>query len=224
MLNSFLAWAQRVQRRRGSNITEAAVTEGASSANPSVRLDIDTLTAVGRITCWENGDYYAEVIDVKTEQTVYSYPSHDPRTDTASRSVTQRLSTGGIMRDGKEVWRQRVEALARSGLDVRTFAAQAGLNYHSLKNWRYLLNREARETGEATTTLAPIASRAVRRSAARTATVSPLSFIELPRKGGPGGNSERVEICLPSGARVFLPPQCDTQVLASVLDALRAAT
>ena len=123
------------------------------------------------------------------------------------------------MRDGKEVWRQRVEALARSGLDVRTFAAQAGVNYHSLKNWRYLIHREAREKGAAAASLAPVALRA-----AKAPTLSPLSFIELPRKGGPGGNSERVEICLPSGARVFLPPQCDAQVLASVLDALRAAT
>ena len=42
------------------------------SDNPSARLDIDMPTTVARITCWQSGDYDAEVIDLETERTLYS--------------------------------------------------------------------------------------------------------------------------------------------------------
>ncbi len=71
MLNFFLEWALQMQADKVSKIVEARVTEGLSSDNPSARLDIDTPTSVARITCWESGDYYAEVIDLKTERTLH---------------------------------------------------------------------------------------------------------------------------------------------------------
>jgi len=35
-------------------------------------LDVDTPTAVGRITVWESGDYDAEAIDLQTERSLYT--------------------------------------------------------------------------------------------------------------------------------------------------------
>lgn len=72
MLSSFLEWARQVQANQGSRSVEARVTEGLSSDNPSARLDIDTPRTVARITCWESGDYEAEIIDLETERTIYS--------------------------------------------------------------------------------------------------------------------------------------------------------
>lgn len=72
MLSSFLAWARQVQANRGLKKIEVLLTEGPKSDNPSARLDIDTPTSVARITCWESGDYDAEVIDIETERTIYS--------------------------------------------------------------------------------------------------------------------------------------------------------
>lgn len=51
---------------------EAKVTESEPSDNRSARLDIYTPGTVARITCWESGDYYAEAIDLKTGQSIFS--------------------------------------------------------------------------------------------------------------------------------------------------------
>jgi hypothetical protein len=72
MLNLFLEWARQIQANHGLESVEAHVVEGAACDNPSARLDIDTPTLVARITCWESGDYDAEVLDIETEQTIYS--------------------------------------------------------------------------------------------------------------------------------------------------------
>lgn len=72
MLHSFTDWANQVPERFiGSNV-DVWVTEGEKSENPSARLDIDTPTAVARITYWESGDYDAEIIDLESEHTVFS--------------------------------------------------------------------------------------------------------------------------------------------------------
>lgn len=38
----------------------------------SARVDADAPSAMGRVTCWESGDYYAEVLDIETSSTIYS--------------------------------------------------------------------------------------------------------------------------------------------------------
>jgi hypothetical protein len=72
MLGSFLDWAHQIQASENPMVIDARVTEGANSSNRSARLDIDTDTKVARITCWESGDYDAEVLDLGTERTLYS--------------------------------------------------------------------------------------------------------------------------------------------------------
>lgn len=71
MLMSFVEWAKRAQISQAEGV-EMQLTESVASDNPSARLDIDTPTSVARITCWETGDYDAEVIDLDTERTLYS--------------------------------------------------------------------------------------------------------------------------------------------------------
>ena len=72
MLSSFLEWARQVVAGQGANGVEAHVTDGIASDNSSARLDIDTPTSVARVTCWESGDYDAEIIDLETERTLLS--------------------------------------------------------------------------------------------------------------------------------------------------------
>ncbi|WP_307590745.1 immunity protein TriTu family protein [Variovorax boronicumulans] len=74
MLDRFIGWAHAVQaaQTRAHENVEARLTESEPSANPSARLDVDTPTAVGRITCWDSGDYDAEAIDLQTERSLYT--------------------------------------------------------------------------------------------------------------------------------------------------------
>ncbi|WP_146749302.1 hypothetical protein [Paracidovorax anthurii] len=76
MLKIFVDWARRVTAQSLGEGIEAQVTESAMSENRSARLDIDTRTTVARITCWESGNYHAEVIDMKSERTIFSAQGH----------------------------------------------------------------------------------------------------------------------------------------------------
>ena len=72
MLNKFVDWANEIASRSAEKGFVAQVTESEMSDNPSARLDIDTPTKIARITCWESGDYDAEVIRIETERTIFS--------------------------------------------------------------------------------------------------------------------------------------------------------
>lgn len=63
MLQQFLAWAK--------SIPNAQVTTAAPSANLSARIDVDSPSASGRVTCWETGDYHAEVLDAESGRPIY---------------------------------------------------------------------------------------------------------------------------------------------------------
>lgn len=68
MLQLFLAWAQ--------SIPNAQVTVAEPSTTPSARVDLDSPEAVGRVTCWEAGDFHAEVLDAVSGETIYSHHGH----------------------------------------------------------------------------------------------------------------------------------------------------
>jgi hypothetical protein len=72
MLNNFVEWAKKIADTSHGSDIEACVTVNELSGNSAARLDIDTPTAVARITCWESGDYYAEALDLETEKTIFS--------------------------------------------------------------------------------------------------------------------------------------------------------
>jgi hypothetical protein len=73
MLNDFVRWAHFITTNRTGPIVQAKVTVSPESSNKSARLDIDTSDAIARITCWENGYYIAEIIDIETEKQTYVY-------------------------------------------------------------------------------------------------------------------------------------------------------
>ncbi|WP_296782137.1 hypothetical protein [Variovorax sp.] len=74
MLNRFIGWAHSVETAQAKlhRDIEMQLTESDPCDNRSARLDVDTPTAVGRITCWESGDYDAEAIDLQTERSLYT--------------------------------------------------------------------------------------------------------------------------------------------------------
>jgi len=64
VLQQFLVWAK--------SIPGAQVTAAVPSDNPSARVDVDSLNVCGRVTCWETGDYHAEVLDGESGRPIYS--------------------------------------------------------------------------------------------------------------------------------------------------------
>ncbi len=99
MLSFFLDWAKHIGEIQTSLGVEATVTEGRPSDNSSARLDIDTPTAVARITCWRSGEFHAEVIDLETEQ--------------------MRFSSQGVLRGELPIELQVAPFLAAIGIDSK---------------------------------------------------------------------------------------------------------
>ena len=71
MLNKFIEWANKFAAESSERGVVAKITESEMSDNPSARLDIDTPTKVARITFWESGDYFAEILNNKTGQSMF---------------------------------------------------------------------------------------------------------------------------------------------------------
>lgn len=62
MLNTFFYWAQETIASLPAGI-EARLTPGVESGNTAARVDFDTASHVGRITCWDSGHFYAEILE-----------------------------------------------------------------------------------------------------------------------------------------------------------------
>ena len=59
-----------------------------------------------------------------------------------------------VKSEGAEIWRRRVEGLAASGKSCREYAAELGVNPHTLAGWRWKL-RGSPATATATTASRP---------------------------------------------------------------------
>src|SRR5688572_9261850 len=46
--------------------------------NPSITLDVDSGSHLGRITVWESGEWFMEVLSIQTEKTVVSSYGEEP--------------------------------------------------------------------------------------------------------------------------------------------------
>lgn len=73
MLNEFISWGESVSKSKLPDAVTIYLTIGEPSPNRSARLDIDTPTAVARITCWDSGEYNAEALSVESEEVIYSF-------------------------------------------------------------------------------------------------------------------------------------------------------
>lgn len=67
MLSRFHAWATALLAGLPQGVA-AGLNVCPPSANPAIRLELDTPTALASLVCWESGNYAAEVLDVRTEQ------------------------------------------------------------------------------------------------------------------------------------------------------------
>ena len=65
MLNTFYSWAQDTIASLPAGI-DARLTPGLASGNTAARIDFDTPARLGRITCWDSGNFYAEILDTES--------------------------------------------------------------------------------------------------------------------------------------------------------------
>jgi len=99
-----------------------------------------------------------------------------------------------------------VERWRDSGLGVRQFAEQAGLSADRLRHWSWRLSKaRASLPVEAPQT---------------SSTPTPLSFVEVTSPAAPVSKSdlaEHLQIVVPSGVRIVVPPRFDEGTLRRVL-------
>ncbi|GAA4345877.1 hypothetical protein GCM10023165_30310 [Variovorax defluvii] len=72
MLDTFIAWAQRIQAQTAGPSLKIQLTENDEPENRSARLNFDAPFAIARITFWNSGDYDAEVSARETGRVTYS--------------------------------------------------------------------------------------------------------------------------------------------------------
>ena len=119
-------------------------------------------------------------------------------------------------RESRDTWAKRIERWKDSGLTAKEFAAELGINAHSLTWWKWRLS--------STTEHAPQASRIVRRtqkteSKTSPATATPLTFVEMPAAAA---SPEPLELVLPSSIRIRVPAAFDARSLGRLLEVLDA--
>jgi hypothetical protein len=115
-------------------------------------------------------------------------------------------------RESRETWAKRVGRWTDSGLTAKEYAAEIGVNGHSLSWWKWRLSSTCsaipRERGQR--------PRRAKRAAPKA--VSPLMFVELPAAAA----VEPFEVVLPSSLRVRVPAGFDATALRRLLDVLVA--
>ena len=112
-------------------------------------------------------------------------------------------------RESREIWAKRVERWRDSGLSVKEFARELGVNHNTLAGWRYRLGVE--ELARATSTHAGESST---RGGARPDETKAIEFVELVR--APAAE-QRFEIVAASGWTVRVPAQFDGEELRRLL-------
>ena len=107
-----------------------------------------------------------------------------------------------MARATRDIWARRVDEWTGSGLTARDFSNRAGVNPNTLAHWKWKLGSES--TGPR----GPVATG--------------IGFVELSPGAGvsPAQESERFEIVLPGGVRVFVPAGFDCAALRSLLATL----
>ncbi len=103
-------------------------------------------------------------------------------------------------------WQKRIERWRDSGLSAEQFAAELGINFGTLKYWKYRLGKEA--AGDAVAKSPPS-----RRSVPREA-----SFIEVPTATVVASSLFVLE--LGNARRLHIPAQFETSVLERLLAVL----
>lgn len=109
-------------------------------------------------------------------------------------------------RESRETWAKRVERWKDSGLTAKEFAAELGINAHSLTWWRWRLSSPA------------AASKPRSRVRRVTKEPAPVTFVEVPAPTA----AEALEVVLPSSIRIRVPAAFDAGSLGRLLEVLGA--
>jgi transposase len=110
-------------------------------------------------------------------------------------------------RTSRETWAKRVERWRDSGLTAKEYAAEVGVNAHSLSWWKWRLSSGATTRERSSRT---------RRATTRQAPTGPLTFVEMASAVAP----ESLEVVLASSVRIRVPSTFDASALARLLDVL----
>ena len=127
------------------------------------------------------------------------------------------LLLGRMAREGREVWAKRVERWRDSGLTLREFAAEVGVNANTLAGWRWRLGPKVAGNERRAERGAPAFVEVVAAPAGST-----RSGARGRRFAAASGGSEPLEVVLRSGYRIRVPAEFDPGALRRVLDALEA--
>jgi transposase-like protein len=118
-------------------------------------------------------------------------------------------------RESREVWAKRVERLADSGLTLKEFAAEIGVNANTLAGWRWRIQNEAKRAAAGARPSSPAFLEIV--AAPREEAGS--EHIETPARE----RGEPFELVLRGGHRVRIPLHFDPGALRRLVHALEAA-
>ncbi len=72
MLDAFFEWGQRRAACPERNGVKAMIKMNQPCDNRSARMDFDTSFAVAEIIFWESEDYFAQIISIQNEESLYS--------------------------------------------------------------------------------------------------------------------------------------------------------
>jgi transposase-like protein len=118
-------------------------------------------------------------------------------------------------RESREVWAKRVERLADSGLTLKEFAAEIGVNANTLAGWRWRIQR-AKGTGT------DVAAPASPPPPFLEFVAPPADEIRSECKPEPECTAEPFELVLEDGHRIRVPVRFDPTALRRLVDVLEA--
>jgi transposase-like protein len=125
-----------------------------------------------------------------------------------------------MARENREVWAKRVERWRDSGLTLKEFAAEVGVNANTLAGWRWRLGG-GRRTGELPRSTP--AGAAFIEIVAAPVEGKERSTPELePRISTAVSEVEPIELILRGGQRIRVPARFDATALRRLVDALEA--
>src|SRR5690606_19532632 len=109
-------------------------------------------------------------------------------------------------KETRETWAKRVERWKDSGLTAAEYAAETGINAHSLSWWRWKL-------GGAASPVTPRARRRARTAPPTAAAVPPLTFVEVAAPPP----AQPLEVVLAAGRTVRVPVGFDAPTFERLL-------
>ena len=121
------------------------------------------------------------------------------------------------MADPRALWAKRVERWKDSGLTVKEFAAEIGVNANTLSNWNWKLSKEHSVSAQKQkkSKREPARKKPEKKSAP-----DPIQFIEVAQPQV--ASDVRFEIELRRGHRLFVPTCFNADALGRLVDVLEA--